>query len=417
MRLPQASKWWVAQIECGCAGLGPQPPFGVNVQADPQFQAQQVRLIQSQVELDRLLQQLSQEPLLAVDTEAASFHRFRDRVYLLQLSSRHETAIVDPLAVSNLDSFGAVLADPAIEIVFHDADYDLRLLSQEYGFRATNLFDTRIAAQLLNEPGVGLAALLEKYLGVRLDKRYQRADWSARPLTREMLDYAASDTRHLPLLRDILRSQLSERGRLDWAEEEFALLSSNPRTVVEPDEPGYLRLKGAKALRARGLAVLRELHRWRENEARQNDRAAFRILNNEPMLLMAKSPPHDLAELKAIRGVGAEQAERRGREILAAVQRGLSLPEEELPRLERPRRPPTDTALEARIERLKNARNTLAASYDLPPGILCPNGTLEAIARLNPTTLEQMSKIGELRRWQLKELGSSLLTVLKQPAA
>jgi ribonuclease D len=165
------------------------------------------------------------------------------------------------------------------------------------------------------------------------------------------------------------------------------------------------------------LAVLRELHRWRENEARQNDRAAFRILNNEPMLLMAKSPPHDLAELKAIRGVGAEQAERRGREILAAVQRGLSLPEEELPRLERPRRPPTDTALEARIERLKNARNTLAASYDLPPGILCPNGTLEAIARLNPTTLEQLSKIGELRRWQLKELGSSLLTVLKQPAA
>ncbi|MFL5490667.1 MAG: ribonuclease D, partial [Gemmatimonadales bacterium] len=91
----------------------------MNVQADPQFQAQEVRLIQSQAELDRLLQQLSQEPLLAVDTEAASFHRFRDRVYLLQLSSRHETAIVDPLAVSNLDSFSAVLADPAIEIVFH----------------------------------------------------------------------------------------------------------------------------------------------------------------------------------------------------------------------------------------------------------------------------------------------------------
>ncbi|HSJ75172.1 MAG TPA: ribonuclease D, partial [Gemmatimonadales bacterium] len=218
----------------------------MNVQADHQFLSQQVRLIQGQGELDRLLQRLAQEPLLAVDTEAASFHRFRDRVYLLQLSSRHETAIVDPLAVSNLDSFGAVLANPSIEIVFHDADYDLRLLSQEYGFRATNLFDTRIAAQLLNEPGVGLAALLEKYLGVRLDKRYQRADWSARPLPREMLDYAASDTRHLPVLRDILRSQLSERGRLDWAEEEFALLSSNPRTVAEPDEPGYLRLKGAK---------------------------------------------------------------------------------------------------------------------------------------------------------------------------
>ncbi len=398
-------------------GLGSQPPFGVNVQAGPQSQADRVRLVQSQAELESLLQQLRQEPLLAVDTEAASFHRFRDRVYLLQLSSRQETAIVDPLAVSNLDSFGAVLADPAVEIVFHDADYDLRLLGQEYGFRATNLFDTRIAAQLLNEPGVGLAALLEKYLGVRLDKRYQRADWSARPLTREMLDYAASDTRHLPQLRDILRAQLSEQGRLEWAEEEFALLSTNPRTPAEPDEPGYLRLKGAKALKGRALAVLRELHQWRENEARQTDRAAFRILNNEPMLQMAKSPPCDLDELKAIRGVGAEQAARRGREILAAIQRGLSIPDRELPRLERPRRPPPDAAFDARLERLKNVRNTLAASYDLPSGILCPNGTLEAIARLNPTTLEQMVEIGELRRWQWKEFGSSLLAALKQPAA
>ena len=108
--------------------------------------------------------------------------------------------------------------------MFHDADYDLRLLDREYGFRATNLFDTRIAAQLLNEPGVGLAALLERYLGVRLDKRFQRADWSARPLSPGMLEYAAADTRHLPELRDILRGQLRERGRLTWAEEEFGLL-------------------------------------------------------------------------------------------------------------------------------------------------------------------------------------------------
>jgi ribonuclease D len=230
-----------------------------------------------------------------------------------------------------------------------------------------------------------------------------------------MLEYAAADTRHLPVLRDILRAQLRERGRLEWAEEEFALLSSNPRTPGEPDEPGYLRLKGAKALKGRGLAVLRELHQWRENEARRTDRAAFRILNNEPMLLMAKAPPHDLDGLKAIRGVGAEQAERRGREILAAVQRGLSIPERDLPRLERPRRPPPDAALDARLERLKNARNALATSYDLPPGILCPNGTLEAIARVNPTTLEGISEIRELRRWQVKELGSSLLPALKQP--
>ncbi|HJR16629.1 MAG TPA: HRDC domain-containing protein [Gemmatimonadales bacterium] len=375
-----------------------------------------VRLIQSQGELESLFQRFSGEPLLAVDTEAASFHRFHDRIYLLQLSSRLETAVVDPLAVTSLEPLSSALADPAVEIVFHDADYDLRLLGLQYGFRATNLFDTRIAAQLLNEPGVGLAALLEKFLGVRLDKRFQRADWSARPLSAEMLEYAAADTHYLLALRDLLRERLREQGRLEWAEEEFAL-ATTARRPSDPEEPGYLRLKGAKALPGRALAVLRELYDWRDQLARRTDKAAFRILNNEPLLSMAISPPTDLAQLKAIRGIGAEQAERRSREILAAVQRGLALPEAKLPRVERATRRPPDAAYEARLERLKAARNQLAAQYNLAPGILCPNGTLEAIARLNPTTLEQLAQIPELRRWQLSECGNAFLAALQRPAA
>jgi ribonuclease D len=376
-----------------------------------------VRLIQSQAELDRLFERLKGEPLLAVDTEAASFHRYHDRIYLLQVSSRRETAVVDPLAITSLAPLAGALADPDVEIVFHDADYDLRLLDLEYGLRATNLFDTRLAAQLLNEPGVGLAALLEKHLTVRLDKRFQRADWSARPLLPEMLDYAAADTRHLPELRDILRNQLRARGRLEWAEEEFSLLTGVRWSGVATDEPAYLRLKGSKALPGRALAILRELFQWREDLARRTDKAAFRILNNEPMLALAQSPPTDLATLKTVRGIGQDQAERRGREILAAVQRGLDVPEGELPRIERPVRKPPDAAYESRLERLKAARNLLATQYDLAPGVLCPNGTLEAIARLNPAGLEQMGELRELRRWQLKEIGSSLLAALRRPAA
>jgi ribonuclease D len=394
-----------------------QQPFGVNVAPQSDSRPEQIRLIQTQDALERLFERLRTEPLLAVDTEAASFHRYRDRVYLLQLSSRQETAVVDPLSVTSLAPLGDVLANPSMEIVFHDADYDLRLLSQEYGFRGKNLFDTRIAAQLLNEPGVGLAALLEKYLGVRLDKRYQRADWSARPLTPEMLEYAAADTRHLPVLRDLLKERLRAQGRLEWAVEEFELLSEVQRGVTEQDEPAYLRLKGAKTLGGRGLAVLRELFQWREELARRTDKAAFRILNNEPMLLMAKSPPQDMAALKAVRGIGQEQADRRGREILAAVQRGLDIPERDLPRIERPARRVADAAYEARLECLKGVRNVLAMRYDLAPGVLCPNGILEAVARINPSTLEQMSQIREVRRWQLREIGSGLLAALHQPAA
>jgi ribonuclease D len=374
-----------------------------------------IRLIQSQADFEGLFERLRGEPLLAVDTEAASFHRYRDRIYLLQLSTRQETAVVDPLAVTDLSPLAAVLADPKVEIVFHDADYDLRLLNLEHGFHATNLFDTRVAAQLLNEPGVGLAALLEKYLAVRLDKRYQRADWSARPLSPEMLEYAAADTRHLPELRDLLREQLHARGRLEWAEEEFGLLTGVRWSAPDTDEPAYFRLKGARALPGRALAILRELFQWREESARRADKAAFRILNNEPMLSMAQSPPRDLAELKAVRGIGQDQAERRGREILAAIQRGLGAAEADLPRIERsPRRQP-DAAYEARLERLKAARNLLATRYDLAPGVLCPNGTLEAIARANPSTLEALAAIPELRRWQVRELGPDLLAAVQQP--
>jgi len=373
--------------------------------------------IDTQTALEALLAELGREPLLAVDTEAASFHRYHDRVYLVQLSSRTLTAIVDPLAVADLAPLGRMLADPGVEVVFHDADYDLRLLDQQYGFRAARLFDTRVAAQLLNEPGIGLAALLEKYLDVRLDKRFQRADWSTRPLPPEMLDYAAADTRHLPALRDILRARLVERGRLSWAEEEFALLERVRWGPIEDDEPAYLRVKGAKALRGRHLAALREVYQWREETAARTDRAAFRILSTEPLLAIAKTLPTDSAALRAIRGIGPDLVERGGGEILAAVRRALDLPERNLPRIERgPRRVP-DPAFEARVDQLKAKRNELATRLDLAPGVLCPNATLEAIARACPRTLDALRAIPGVRRWQAETFGGELLEAIEAEAA
>lgn len=375
-----------------------------------------IRLIERQDELEHFLDGITAEPTLALDTEAASFHRYRDRVYLIQLSSRTETVVIDPLGVTNLDRLGALLASPAIEKVFHDADYDLRLLHLDYGFHADRLFDTRIAAQLLNEPGVGLAALLEKYLNIHLDKRFQRADWSARPLTEAMLQYAAADTHDLLQLRDILYEQLRMRNRLSWAEEEFALLTQ-VRWSGGDGEPPYLRLKGAKTLKPRPLAVLRELVQWRDGVAEQLDRATFRVLNNEPLMIMAKVPPADLTALAAIPGIGPGQIERYGRDILAAVARGLAVPDRDLPRIERsPRRPP-DAELEARVERLKAARNALAVQYDLPPGVLCPNYLLESIARVKPASLDDLQGIPGLRQWQIREIGADLVRAAAAVAA
>jgi ribonuclease D len=375
-----------------------------------------VLFVERQEAFDDLLPELAAGRQLAVDTEAASFHRYSDRVYLLQLSSRERTLVVDPLAVTDLTRFGAVLADPDVEVVFHDADYDLRLLEREFGIRATKLFDTRVAAQLLDEPGIGLAALLEKYQGVTLDKRFQRADWSRRPLSEDMLRYAATDTKHLLALRDLLAERLQSTGRMAWAAEEFALLEDVRWGPAEDEEPAWLRLKGAKALKPRELAVLRELHGWRDEQAKRLDRAAFRVLNNEPMLAMARAMPADLEVLKEIPGIGSETIARRGPQLLAAIERGRAIPDSRLPRLERPPRRAPDPILEARVERLKALRNRLALKLGLQPGVLCPNGTLEAIARANPQALEELAAVPELRHWQRREIGRELLAAVAEPA-
>ena len=207
-------------------------------------------------DVDRFLDQISDVKELALDTEGASFHRFLDRIYLLQISTRELSAIIDPLPIGSPAKLGQLLQSKDVEVVFHDADYDLRLLHQDYGWHVTNIFDTRIASQLLGIKSFGLAALLELFFDVKLDKKHQRADWSMRPLTPDMLEYAAQDTRYLLQLKDHMKSELQSRGRLHWAKEEFARLEGT-RWEAEEEMEGFLRLKGARDLSRRELAVLR----------------------------------------------------------------------------------------------------------------------------------------------------------------
>jgi len=321
---------------------------------------------------------------------------------------------VDPLALPDLALLGELLADPAVEKVFHDADYDLRILDRDYRFRAARIFDTRIAAQLAGEPAVGLAALLEKYVGVKLAKEHQKADWSRRPLPTEMLEYAAADTRHLPALRDALRDRLTQLGRLGWAEEEFVRLESLRWTGAPDAGDGFLRVKGARALPPRSLAALRELCAWREALAAEQDKATFRIIGNDALLAVAKALPRSPAELAQVPQLPATLARRHGPALLESVRRALALPEAELPRVERTARPPKDAAFDGRVERLKAARNRVAAELGLDPGVLCGRSTLEAVARTTPTPNDRagLSRVAELRRWQIEVLGNALLAAL-----
>ncbi len=369
--------------------------------------------VHSNEELAALMRRIAREPLVAMDTEAASFHRFVDRIYLIQLSSARETAIIDPLTVTDVSGLGVLLADPAVEVVFHDADYDLRILDRDYGFHARRLFDTRIAAHLLGEPAVGLAALVEKYVGVTLDKKYQRADWSRRPLPPEMLEYAATDTRYLLALRERLRAVLETRGRLSWAEEEFERLEGVRWTPAETNGSVYLRMKGARALSRRGLAVLRELLPWRDAVAAELDRACFRVISNEALLALSAEPPRSSDELAKIRGLSPRLVTERGASLLAVIERGLSVAEKDLPRFPRSERHFADPAFDQAVERLKRERNEMAERLSLDPGALCPKGTLEAVARARPKTSAALGQIHELRKWQVELLGAGFLKALE----
>ncbi len=349
---------------------------------------------------------------IAVDTEGASYHRFIDRVYLLQLSTREHTAIIDPLAAGSLGALGALLEDPAVEVVFHDADYDLRLLHQDYSWHSRNIFDTRIAAQLTGVKAFGLAALLARYFGTKLDKRFQRADWSMRPLSQGMLDYAVQDTLHLLELRDQLRADLERLGRTSWAAEEFARLEGT-RWDAEPDESAWMRTKGARELTRRELAVFRELAAWRDGVARELDKASFRVIGNEALFGAARAAPTTVAGLAAVKGMPRGLLERRGDEAVAAIARGLSVPDAKLPKFPRAARWERDPQFEERAAALRRVRDAAAQRLDLDPGVLCSRDRMEAVARRNPGSMEELGEVRELRRWQIAELGEEFLQALR----
>ena len=378
--------------------------------------------IDTQQDADNFLDDISGVREIAVDTEGASFHRFIDRIYLLQLSTRDHSAIIDPLPIGMPKRLGDLLESPDVEVVFHDADYDLRLLHQDYGWHVNRIFDTRIASQLLGIKAFGLAALLDQFFEVKLDKKHQRADWSMRPLTADMLDYAAQDTRHLLGLRDRLRDELEKKGRMEWAREEFQR-AEGTRWEAELPDTGFLRLKGARDLTRRELARLRELVKWRDAIASELDRAVFRVAGNEVLLDLSRIAPATRDALFAIKGFPRGMSESRAAEALDSIKRGDKVPDADLPRFPKSTRWDKDAEFDDRVAQLKTVRDAAATRLDLDPGVVCSRDRMEAVARRNPRTAAEVAEVSELRRWQVEVLAADFaaalakMTASPQPAA
>lgn len=359
--------------------------------------------------LERAVGRLEAEPVLGVDTEAAGYHRYHDRISLIQISSPAENLLIDPLALDDLSGLAPLFEEKGRIKIFHDADFDLRILDRDLGLHVQSLFDTQIAAAFVGERGLGLGAVVEKYLGISLPKAYQRADWAERPLTEGMKEYAATDTAYLAPLRERLLEALERLGRLAWAEEEFRRREGTRQSEPDDAREAFMKVKGARDLPPRALAVLREIHGWREAVGRERDQATFRVLSNPSMIEIALKTPTTPAALREVQGVSPGLVERRGREMIAAVRRALALADDELPRFPPARRWERDLEVEERAERLRQARNRLAEALDLDPGFLVSRAVLDEVARRRPTTPEELAAIPELRRWQIEAAGDEIL--------
>ncbi|GAB4476688.1 MAG: ribonuclease D [Anaerolineae bacterium] len=362
--------------------------------------------------LARLQHELSGARRLAVDTESNSLYAYRERVCLIQISSDRADYLVDPIELekqSSLDFIGELLADPRVEVVLHAAEYDVMCLRRDFGIELANLFDTMVAARILGWEKVGLADVLQEHFGVTLNKRHQLADWGRRPLPEAMLRYAQMDTHYLLPLRDKMHALLAAGGHLEEARELFDEVCRAEWGRGEFDPMGFWRINGAVRLDGHTAAILQELYLFREQQAQQRDLPVFKILGDATLVAIAERAPASLDELGQIKGMSRGQLRRYGDAILKAVERGRDAPAPKRPR-DNGHRP--DELTMRRYDLLHTWRKERAAARGVASDVVLSRDTLWELARLAPTTPEQLEQVPSLGPWRRKTYGDEILRVL-----
>jgi ribonuclease D len=300
-----------------------------------------------------------------------------------------------------------VFENPGIRKIFHAADYDIRCLHRDFGIEIRNIFDTMIGCKLLGEKHLGLADLLQEHFNVALDKRFQCANWSIRPLPEDMLFYAAEDIRYLHELAAIIEKRLEEKGRLAWALEEFSLLEM-VRHNNTADQLVH-SIREAAGFNSRQLAALEKLLNWRDREARMRNRRYFQIISTRELVASAAALPTTEEKLAKATGMSSRQVKRHGGEILGIIEAVRQLPKDELPERPKVERRSRNTISNRLIRELKAWRKETAAGLEMNPGTLINNALLEEITRRKPATLKALAKVPGIKNWQAEEVGRDII--------
>jgi len=364
-------------------------------------------------ELNKIKGLLEKEKILAVDMEADSLYHLREKVCILQVATPKACFVIDPLGMKNLEPLKNIFSNPEITKIFHGADYDVRSLFRDFRFRITNLFDTQIACMFLGLDGTGLDAVLQQKFKVRLNKKYQKKDWSRRPLPEEMIQYAARDVTYLIPLAKILEKDLKEKGRLYWVKEECDLLS-RVRPAEPNKDPIFLKFRGAGRLNRKNLAVLEELLQVRIKIAAKKDKPLFKVFSNTSIMKIAKNPPDSVKNLEALNVLSKKQINMHGKDLVDAVKKALKTPISKLPVYPVKRSPAVSASVPKRIKAIKRWREEKATELGLDPAVFCNKALITAIAKQKPEKISDLKKIREMKKWQQNEFGGNILKALNK---
>lgn len=330
--------------------------------------------------VDTLQARLADDPRLAVDTEFIRERTYAPVLEVVQVATADGTiALLDIPALGGLGALAEVLADRSVTKIVHAGNQDFEILSDCMdGVVPEPFFDTQVAAAFVGYGlQTGYGSLVQSALGVRLDKEDGFSDWSRRPLTPSMFAYAANDVRYLHALHDRLSRRLAQRGRTEWASQQMDRILRGAAETVPADQL-WTKVGGKHTLDGLGLAVLRELAIWRDEEARRRDRPRRTVMKDEPLIEVARRKPKTPTALLELRSMPPNVGERQARELLARLERGLAAPKETWPRLESS--PALDDNGAALLELLSAVVRVRAMEEDLPPSLLASTDDLRQLA-------------------------------------
>lgn len=379
-------------------------------------QAPEFEYIQTDQALTNLLDRIRKSERIALDTEADSFHHYYPKVCLIQATLESSNFILDPLADLGLNEFFKILTKK--NLIIHDAGYDLRMLKADFNFQPEGeLFDTMLAGRMIGMEKVGLSALLADFLGLQIHKQNQRADWSKRPLSDELLTYAIEDTYYLPRLADLLAEKLEEMNRTQWHRQtcQWAVRSAL-QAKNEIDLEQNWRIRGVSRLKPKEMAFVRELWRWRENEAQKEDTPPFRIMYSKQLLAIAEWITAQKDPVKA--KLPKLPRSCRGPRLAAlkkAIEKASQLLQDQWPQRKKPdfsRQP--SSLQQVQIERLRISVAQIAASLNLPPQLIAPKAVLGSIVLRKLNTPEKLIHSNLISPWQAQLLAPVLEEVFAE---